>query len=89
VKGSDISYGSDPSGLICGFAFGTTAAARHLDSAAALEWLQTPLANTAVLHKRDQSSTANEASACIKQLKSATLVQLGEPSATCVGCFSR
>lgn len=42
MKGTEISYGSDPSGLICGYAFDMAPAARYLDSAAALAWLRSP-----------------------------------------------
>lgn len=42
IKGTEISYCSDLSGLICGFAFTAAAAVRHLDSAVALAWLRCP-----------------------------------------------
>ncbi len=41
VQATGISYGSDPSGLICGYLFTPGSAAAGLDCSAALEWLQT------------------------------------------------
>lgn len=38
-KGIDASYGSDSSGLICGYAFSPQTDSRYIDSAAALDWL--------------------------------------------------
>ena len=40
VKAAEISYGSDPSGLICGYAFGADHGVRPIDSDTALDWLQ-------------------------------------------------
>ncbi len=42
----DHSYGADPSGLVCGFAFGPEQEVRLLDSASALAWLSTDRAES-------------------------------------------
>lgn len=40
MKAVEVSYGSDPPGLICGYAFDPDHAARPIDSDTALDWLQ-------------------------------------------------
>jgi zinc transporter len=60
MEQNNISYGSDPSGLVWGFLFGLDKRAVALDSGAALAWMQSPIPGEFIWLHFNLSNAASE-----------------------------
>jgi zinc transporter len=60
MDAADLTYGSDPSGLVWGFLFGLDKRAVPLDSTAALSWMQTPIPGEFIWLHFNLSNAASE-----------------------------